>query len=133
MSTTGDPAPRDVADLRSPPAGEAGGRVPGLPLEVNEDWPTAATDQVVRWIDVVRDATTTRAITAATVIKYGFVVGVISVLLFIFLVIAAMRGAEAALIGVGLTDPMWIVYLVFGAFFALIGIYAWRRGDRAPA
>ena len=102
------------------------------------DWPKQATQQIVKVVDGVRDATTGRALTAARVVVYGTVLALLGIPLLVFALIMVMRLSEHALLKLGewrqwtwLHDPMWIVYLVFGTAFLAGGLYLWRSANKS--
>jgi hypothetical protein len=135
MSSPGD-QPEVTATVepgRRPAAGPATGPVRppiGLGTPDDDDWPKLATDRLVHAVDIVRDNTTTRAIGAANVVKYGIPAAILLTMLMVILMVAVIRGMEAILIAFGLPDPVWIPYLAFGVTFTALGVYCWRRGDR---
>ena len=96
------------------------------------DWPTQATDSIIRLVDTVRDKTTGPAITAARVAVYGTVAAILAIPLVILLLIFAMRLMEAGLEQLGLKDPIWIVYLSFGGLFLGGGIWSWGQSKKLP-
>jgi hypothetical protein len=116
-------ATRDGSSVAEPPA---------------PDWPKQATQQIVTVVDSVRDATTGRALTAARFVVYGTVLALLGIPLLVFGLAMVMRLLEHALLKLAewqqwrwLTDPMWIVYLVFGSIFLFTGLYFWRSANRA--
>ena len=130
MATPGDPAPPTIE--RAVPVAPA-------PPEPTADWPKQATDSIVRVVDTVRDKTAGPAVTAARGIVYGSILAVLALPLFLFLLIGAMRAVERGFIMIGesrnipwLLEPMWLVYLLFGALFFAIGRQRWAKA-RKPA
>ncbi len=96
------------------------------------DWPRQATDSIIRLVDNVRDKTTGPAITAARVAVYGTVGAILAVPLLILLLIFVMRASEAVLEH-WFTDPIWMVYLFYGALFVTGGLWCWGRAKKPPA
>ena len=103
------------------------------------DWPKQATDAVVRVVDTVRDKTTGPAVNAAHAAKYGIVAALLALPLGVVLLIMAMRLCESAIHGLAdwrgwdsdlLLEPMWLVYLLFGAAFCAVGRWFWRKANR---
>lgn len=83
-------------------------------------------------VDTVRDRTAGPAVIAARTVVYGMVAAILAIPLFILLLIGSMRALEAFLIDhVGLTDPVWLVYLTFGLLFVLVGVWSWSRARKA--
>jgi len=110
--------------------------VPAPPPE--PDWPKQATQQIVKVVDGVRDATTGRALTAARVVVYGTVLALLGIPLLVLLLVGLMRWIEGGLLwlheklGWGwLADPIYLVYLVFGAIFLVGGLYLWRSANKS--
>lgn len=104
----------------------------------SDDWPVQATDAIVKVVDNVRDKTTGPVLNATRWVIYGLVMGVLALPMVVIVLIGAMRGAEGILLFIGektgwawLHDPIWIVYLGFGAVFTLVGLWLWRKADRA--
>jgi hypothetical protein len=103
------------------------------------DWPKQATETIVTSVDWVRDRTTGPAVTAARVVVYGTVLGLLAIPLAVISLIFLMRISEHFLLWLGdhagwtwLSDPMWIVYLFYGLVFVLGGAACWRRASKAP-
>jgi hypothetical protein len=100
------------------------------------DWPVQATDSIVRVVDNVRDKTTGPVLNAARWFVYGLVLVLLAVPLVVLLLIGLMRGTEGLLLLLGdktgwtwLQNPMWIVYLLYGAIFTVVGLFLWRKAD----
>ena len=109
------------------------------PPEPSADWPKQATDSIIRVVDQVRDKTAGPAVTAARGIVYGSILAILAIPLFLFFLIGSMRAVERGLIMLGesrgwsfLLQPMWLVYLLFGAIFFIVGRRFWARA-RKPA
>jgi hypothetical protein len=103
------------------------------------DWPKQATDTIVRVVDGVRDKTTGPVLSIAGWVVYGTVVALLAVPLLVLFLIGLFRLMEHALIKLGewrgwtfLVDPMWLVYLLCGAAFTIIGLILWRMASAAP-
>lgn len=103
----------------------------------SSDWPKQATDSIVRVVDSVRDKTAGPAVTAARAVVYGSILALLALPLFILLLVGAMRALERIFIMIGerfqiswLLQPMWLVYLLFGLTFFLVGLRLWARARR---
>ncbi len=101
------------------------------------DWPKQATDSIVRVVDSVRDRTAGPAVTVARGIVYGTILAVLALPLFVLLLIGSMRAVERGFIMIGesrnisaLLEPMWLVYLLFGLLFGIVGLRLWARARR---
>jgi hypothetical protein len=101
------------------------------PTPASPDWPVQATDSIIRLVDNVRDKTAGPAITASRVFVYGFVIALLGVPLAVLLLVGMMRALESVL-EIWFTDPIWMVYLIFGTTFVLVGFWCWRQA-RKPA
>jgi hypothetical protein len=105
------------------------------------DWPKQATDSIVRVVDTVRDKTAGPAVTAARAIVYGTILAVLALPLFLLALVGTMRAVERGLIMIGesreiawLLQPMWLVYLLFGLLFFIVGLRLWAKARKpAPA
>jgi hypothetical protein len=123
-------APRPGSSLTS--------SLPSLPTpSLGDDWPRQATDAVVNVVDAVRDKTTGPAVNAAHAAKYVIVAAVTGIALAIVALIALIRGSVALLQVIGtwqnlswLADPVWIVYLFYGAIFSVVGLVLFRAANR---
>jgi hypothetical protein len=127
MNLPGAPTPRSSA---TGPTNET----PSL-----SDWPKQATGTIVRVVDGVRDKTTGPVLSIAGWVVYGTVVALLAIPLLVLLLIGLFRLLEHILIKLGewrgwtfLVDPMWLVYLLCGATFTLMGLILWRRAGAAP-
>jgi hypothetical protein len=102
------------------------------------DWPVQATDTIVRVVDNVRDKTTGPVLNATRWVIYGLVLALLAIPLAVLLLIGLMRGTEGIFLWIGSTfdiawlhDPIWLVYLLYGAIFTIVGLVLWRKADRA--
>jgi len=133
-----------MAEPTSPPGQLPTGEGPtpppaSPPTSLDADWPKQATDAVVRVVDAVRDKTTGPAVNAAHAVKYGIVVAILALPLFVIFLVGLMRFSEAVvhnlaeLSGVTnslLLEPMWLVYLFWGGLFWLVGLLLWRKANK---
>jgi hypothetical protein len=122
-----------------PPTTERAVPVAPTAPEAPGDWPKQATDSIVRVVDSVRDKTAGPAVTAARGIVYGTILIALAIPLFVLLLVGAMRALERGFIMIGesrnislLLEPMWLVYLLFGLLFFVVGLRLWSRA-RKPA
>lgn len=90
------------------------------------DWPQQATETIVNLVDNVKGKTTEPATKVVRAIVYGIVI----VLLGVPAVIMAMVGVVHLLNQVS-TDVLdlgvWLVYLVLGVIFSIVGWILWRK------
>lgn len=114
MALSGDPRSRTTPGPAGPP----------MPPE---DWPAQATRSIVRTVDSVRDKTTGPAVNAARYLIFGTTIALLAVPVFIVLLIFAGRVTENLLELLGLEEPMWLVYLIYGTLFTAAGLVLWRK------
>ncbi|MCU0267044.1 MAG: hypothetical protein MUF83_00210 [Acidimicrobiales bacterium] len=91
------------------------------------DWPRQATDSIVRMVDTVRAKTTGPALSAASIAAYGLTLLILVLPLVVLLLLVLMRATERLFIAIGLEDPIWLVYLLYGGMFCLAGLTLWAR------
>lgn len=99
---------------------ETSARVQSGPLP--EQWPTQATDTIVRVVGQVRDRTTGPAITVARAIVYGLFAAILGVVAVVLGLILAVRIANNYVPG-----QLWIIYLALGAVFTVGGLLLWGK------
>ncbi len=106
----------------------------------NPEWPAQATDALVKAVDSVRDKTAGPATSIARGVVYGLLAAVVGTAALVLLLIVLVRVID---VGVGeLLDVVdierrgrstWIAHALVGILFLLPGLWAWRKGWRAPA
>jgi hypothetical protein len=128
MATTGTPGPTPTTERPVPVA-------PSAPE--SSDWPKQATDSIVKVVDTVRDRTAGPAVKVARGIVYGSILALLGLPLFVILLVGVMRAVERGLIMIGesrgwgfLAEPMWLVYLMFGLGFFILGRWLWAKAGR---
>jgi len=102
------------------------------PAPESTDWPAQATDSILNLVDSVRDKTTGPALTAARALVYGTIIFLLSIPLGIMLLVGAIRAMEGVLLRLGVTDPIYIVYLTFGVLLVLASRFLFRKAKRPP-
>ena len=112
----------------APPSGYAAGDIS------TSDWPAQAADQIERWVGVVRDNTTGRAITAARAVVFGVFALFAGTVAAIAFAIAAVRFLVVYLPdGVVGEQHVWVAHALVGLLFAGPGFVLWRRARRPAA
>lgn len=97
---------------------------------LDRDWPAEATDTVVRVVDTVKAATTTRVQTVVKAIVYGLFGVFLGLLVAIWALVALFRLVNNYLPP---ATSSWSTWLLFGVIFTLIGIVLWiKRGRLVP-
>jgi hypothetical protein len=119
--TAGDYAP----SVSSP---QEAGRAPSRSAASGtDDWPSQATDTIVRVVGAVRDKTTANIEKGARWVVFGLVVAVAAIAGFVVLILAAVRALTI------LVDRAWIAHLIIGAVFTAGGLVLMRLARRRPA
>ena len=113
MSETSDPVERS----ESLP-------VPGLPA----DWHVLATDKIVSTVDTVRVKTSGPAIKVSRAVVFGLMGALLSLIALIVLLIGIVR-----LLNNFLPKDVWLVYLILGAVFSVVGAFLWSKRPRRAA
>ena len=94
------------------------------------DWPTQATDAIVRYVDRVKSNTTDRAMALAKAVVGGTFVAIIGVLLGTLVLIGVFRAADR-LREIVVADSVWLTYLCLGLVFVIAGQLLFARRGRA--
>ncbi len=96
----------------------------------DRDWAAEATDNVVRVVDVVKAASTTKVQTAVKYIVYGLFALLIALVVAVWTLITLFRVVDNYLPP---ANSSWSTWLVFGLAFTLLGIIVWiKRGRLIP-
>ncbi|HTJ74315.1 MAG TPA: phage holin family protein [Acidimicrobiales bacterium] len=91
------------------------------------DWTTDLLDRLDHYIDLVRSNTTDRLVKVARLLVFGLLAGIVGATTAVVALIAAVR-----FLNVILPSGVWLPYLILGAIFVLVGMFAWRKAN-APA
>jgi hypothetical protein len=109
----------DATPPTSSPAPKAAG---------GDDWPIQAADAIEKYVGLVRDTTTGRAITAARWLVYGTFSLLVATAVAILLAIAGVRALDAylpdAVVG---EQHTWVAHAVVGAVFTIAGMACWSQ------
>ena len=95
------------------------------------DWPTQATDLIVRVVGQVRDKTTGPALTVARGLVYGLLAALLGGTIAVLVAIAAVRGLDEGIEGVAGSRETWAAHGIVGLLFTVVGLLLWRK-RRAP-
>lgn len=98
--------------------------VPGLP----EDWHLKATEKIFTGVDQVRVKTAGPAIGVARSAVFGVLAALLALVAVPLFLIGIVR-----LLNVVIPSGVWLVYLILGAFFLLLGGLLWSRRPRGAA
>ena len=91
------------------------------------DWTKDLLDRLDHYIDVVRSNTTDRLVKVARVLVFGVIAMILGSMAGIIALITLIR-----LLDIVLPREVWLPYMVLGAIFLLLGMFAWSK-KTAPA
>ena len=96
-----------------------------------DDWPTQATEAIVKVVGTAHDKITGPIRTAARVIVYGLLAAILGVTAFVLLVIMALRLVNNYLPeSVFGESHMWAAHLLVGTLFTSFGLLLLRLAKR---
>ena len=101
-----------------------------------DDWPKQVTDQIVSTVDDIRDKTTGPAIKISRSVVYGLTACFLLLLSVPFFVIGTNRGLIEIFdtwIVSDRSSAVWIVYLITGVLWLIIGLVFWRKRPKRAA
>lgn len=101
-----------------------------------DDWPKQVTDQIVSTVDDIRDKTTGPAIKISRSVVYGLTACFLLLLSIPFFVIGTNRGLIEIFdtwIVSDRSSAVWIVYLITGVLWLIIGLVFWRKRPKRAA
>ena len=90
------------------------------------DWPQQATETIVDFVDNVKHKTTEPATKVVRAVVYGIAIVLLGVPALIMLLVGIVHGLNQVATGV-LDLGVWLVYLVLGVIFTIVGAVLWRR------
>lgn len=91
------------------------------------DWTKDLLDRLDHYIDVVRSNTTDRLVKVARVLVFGVIAMILGSMAGIIALITLIR-----LLDIVLPREVWLPYMVLGAIFLVMGMFAWSK-KTAPA
>jgi hypothetical protein len=97
------------------------------PSSSSRDWPAEVAARIDSVVGTVRDKTTVPATTAARVVVFGLILGVLGAALGILLVVALVRVLDVYLPFHPLGRRVWVVDGAASAIFLAGGAFMWRR------
>lgn len=97
------------------------------PASPGNDWPAEVAARIDSLVGTVRDKTTVPATTAARVVVYGSLLGVLGAAIGILMVIALVRLLDVYLPFHPLGRRVWVVDAAASAIFLAGGAFMWRR------
>lgn len=96
------------------------------PTDSTPDWPQQATETIVGFVDNVKHKTTNPATKAARGLVYGIVILLLGVPAVIMLLVGLVHLGNQVSTG-ALDLGVWLVYLVLGLIFSIVGWMLWRK------
>lgn len=96
------------------------------PSDSTPDWPQQATETIVNLVDNVKYKTTEPATKAVRGLVYGIVIlllGVPAVIMLLVGIVHLLNQVSTDVLG----QDVWLVYLVLGVIFTLVGLLLWRK------
>ena len=107
--------------------------MPSNPLS-NPHWAPDLADTIEKYVGLVRDKTTAKAIVVVRAIVFGFIIGVAAIITSILAVILGTKLLQRLLTIGGYMDhptSVWVSYLIMGALLCILG--AWCMHKRSSA
>lgn len=98
--------------------------VPGLPA----DWHVLATDKIVSTVDTVRVKTSGPAIKVSRALVFGLMGAFLGLIALIVFLIGLVRFLNNVI-----PQDVWLVYLILGGIFLLLGAFLWSKRPRKAA
>lgn len=98
--------------------------VPGLP----PDWHVKATDKIVTLVDNVKVKSSGPAIKISRALVFGIMGAVIAIFALLMFLVGLVRALNNFI-----PKDVWLVYLILGAVFMLIGAFLWSKRPRGAA
>jgi hypothetical protein len=105
------------------------GVMPGNPLS-NPNWAPDLADTIVRYVGMVRDLATTKAVTVVRAIVFGVVIGCAAIIAAILAVIISIKMVQRILTVGGWVDAdssVWLSYLIMGVVFTVAGMWCMTK------
>lgn len=100
------------------------GSIPGLP----ENWDELAVSKIVGVVDQVKVRTSGPAVRVSRSVVFGLLGGLFALVAIIVTLIGTVR-----LLDNFLPYDVWLVYLILGAIFLLIGTVLWSKRPKGTA
>jgi drug/metabolite transporter (DMT)-like permease len=94
----------------------------------SDDWAVQTADSIERLIDSVRSNTSDRLVSVARLVVFGLLAAILGTIGLVLFTIFAVRILDSYIPG-----GVWVVYLILGVIFAVLGLYLWSRAWKRPA
>jgi hypothetical protein len=105
-------------------------------LGISPDWPQQVTEQVVSKVDDLRNKTTGPAIKLSRSLVYGLTTCLLLLLSIPFLILGINRGLIEIFDAWIVSDrsaAVWIVYMISGVLWLIVGLFLWRKRPKGAA
>jgi uncharacterized membrane protein len=94
----------------------------------NDDWAVQTADSIERLVESVRSNTSDRLVSAARLVVFGLLAAMLGTIAMVLFAIFVVRFLDSYIPG-----GVWVVYLVLGGLFTLVGLLLWQRAWKRPA
>ena len=98
------------------------------PARGNDDWAVSTADTIERLVESVRSNTSDRLVSVARLVVFGLLAAILGTIALVLFCIFAVRILDSYIPG-----GVWVVYLVLGGLFTLVGLLLWQRAWKRPA
>jgi uncharacterized membrane protein len=98
------------------------------PARARDDWAVQTADTIERLVESVRSNTADRLVSAARLVVFGLLAAILGTIGFVLFAIFAVRFLDSYIPG-----QVWVVYLVLGGLFTLVGLLLWQQAWKRPA
>ncbi len=92
------------------------------PARVHDDWAGQTADTIERLVETVRSNTSDRLVSLARLVVFGLLAAMLATAALVLLAILVVRLLDSYLPG-----GVWVVYLLLGGIFTVVGLYLWTR------
>jgi len=120
-----------MADVNTTPARvnpqRSGAKAEARP-GASDDWAVQTADTIERLVESVRSNTSDRLVSAARLVVFGLLAAILGVVGLVLFVIFVVRVLDNYIPG-----GVWVVYLLLGGLFTLVGLLLWQRAWKRPA
>jgi uncharacterized membrane protein len=93
-----------------------------------DDWAVQTADTIERLVESVRSNTSDRLVSAARLVVFGLLAAILGTVALVLFAIFVVRFLDSYI-----PSGVWVVYLVLGGLFTLVGLLLWQRAWKRPA